>query len=84
MTWRALSRAEIYDYLAGHVAHPGAVETEEGVMVPGIVAAVTFADGSRVQPTAEGVRAIEHEIRQGRTLAEAVAHIAGGPYWRLS
>ena len=39
----------------------------------------TFDDGSTVEPTESGVRAVEMLVRQGRGLNEAVRHIAGSP-----
>lgn len=43
------------------------------------VASITFEDGSRVQPTHEGVRAIERLVREGKSLRQATTHITGGP-----
>lgn len=43
------------------------------------VGKIEFEDGAVVQPTDMGVLAIERLIREGLTLAEATARIAGGP-----
>lgn len=42
------------------------------------ILAITTTTGV-VEPTEEGVEAIERLVRNGRSLAEAVAHINGGP-----
>ena len=44
-----------------------------------LVAKVVLADGTEVEPTAEGVGAIERLVREGWTLAAATIHITGGP-----
>jgi hypothetical protein len=43
------------------------------------VVLIECADGARIQPTREGVDAIERLVRNGWTLALAARHIAGGP-----